>query len=898
MKPKKIIFLIVFLLLIQFGFSKQSFEKQSFKKQKKVMKRKRQKTIIAVKTDEPIKIDGVLNEKVWQTKGYDEFVQSEPIDGGKPTEKTLVWVAYDKKNLYVAAKLYDSEPSKIIKQLLPRDDHMSSDWLVFDIDPYLDHRSGYSFVVNPSNSISDRVLYNDGDKDRTWNAVWQSATKTDKEGWTVEMKIPFSQLRFKKQKKFIWGINFRRKIKRKNEEVSFVWIPKGERGYVSHFAVLKGINNIDSGVHLEIIPYTVGIAKFSEGKEGNPFATGHEFGGNIGLDMKIGLRSNLTMDLTFNPDFGQVEVDPAVMNLTAYETYFREKRPFFIEGASIFEFGRGGVNMDININFTTPQLFYSRRIGRPPKGHAKTKGYVKYPDRTTILGAAKITGKIGNNWNIGIINSITAKEYAEIDNNGVRSRQEIEPFSDYGVIRIQKEFNKGKQGLGFMATGAYRSFGDDENNLSSIMNKRSNTFGIDGWSFLDKNKNWVLSGWLAYSDITGSKERIYDIQRSPQHYFQRPDADYLTLDKNATTLKGFAGKFTLNKESGHLFVSAGMGFISPGFDSTDMGYQRAGDVINGSATIGFVEYRPGKILRNWFVAASSAKNYDFGGNKTEDMYIGMLNLTLLNYWGGEIMVGHSPGAFDKETTRGGPMMHKTGGWMFLGSIHSDNRKKIVFHLHSKRSVSKEMGHSSFLGGFILWKPKTNLKIMMGPNYRYNYKTAQWITSKKDNHMQDTYNTRYIFSDIHQKTISAWFRINWTFTPRLSLSAYIQPFISVGDYDKIKELAKPKTYDFNIYGENGSTIDFNNNKYLIDPDGSGPAQPFSLYNPDFNYKSLRGTIVLKWEFSPGSSFYLVWTQNRRDYQKNGIFSFKNDFFDMLKAPGDNIFLAKITYRWGV
>jgi hypothetical protein len=888
MKQKKIIFLMVFLLMIQIGFSKQ----------KRFGKKFKQKTIFAVRTDEPIKIDGILDEKVWQTKGYDEFVQSEPVDGGTPTEKTLVWVAYDNKNLYVAAKLYDSDPSKIIKQLLPRDDHMSSDWLVFDIDPYFDHRSGYSFVVNPSNSISDRVLYNDGNKDRTWNAVWKSATKTDTEGWTVEIKIPFNQLRFKKQKEFIWGINFRRKIKRKNEEDSFVWIPKGEQGYVSHFAILKGIKDIDSGVNLEIIPYTVGSAKFSEPKEGNPFATGHEFSGNIGLDMKIGLKSNLTMDLTFNPDFGQVEVDPAVMNLTAYETYFEEKRPFFIEGASIFEFGRGGINMNININFTTPHLFYSRRIGRPPQGYADTNGYVKYPDRTTILGAAKITGKIGNNWNIGIINSITAREYAKIDNDGVRSQQEVEPFSDYGVIRIQKEFNKGKQGLGFMVTGAYRNFGENNNNLSSIMNKRSNTFGIDGWSFLGKDKNWVLSGWLAYSDIRGSKDRIYDIQQSPQHYFQRPDVDYLTLDENATSLKGFAGKFTLNKEQGHLFVSVGMGFISPGFDSTDMGYQRAGDIINGSTTIGYIEYKPGKVLRNWFIAVSNAKNYDFGGNKIGDICLGMLNLTFFNYWGGELMVGHSPGALDKESTRGGPLMFKTGGWMFRANIHSDNRKKIVFHLHSNYSVSKQMGDSVSFGGFLLWKPMTNLRIMMGPNYNYTYNTAQWVTSIEDNYMKETYNKRYIFSNIHQKTISAWFRINWTFNPKLSLSAYIQPFISVGDYNNFKEFAKPKTYDFNVYGENGSTIEFNNNKYIVYPDGSGPIPSFSIHNPDFNYKSLRGTIVLKWEFSPGSSFYLVWTQNRQNYRNTGVFNFKNDFSDMLKATGDNIFLAKISYRWGV
>ncbi len=888
MRKSKIIVLVLILFISGFSFAK---------KQKKYAKKQR-KTLVAIRTTEHIKIDGILNEKTWtQNKGYDDFVQSEPVDGAKPTEKTLVWVAYDNKYLYVAARLFDSNPKGIITQLVPRDDRTSSDWFTLYIDPYYDRRSGYAFTVNPSNSIIDMVLFNDSGKDRTWNGIWESATKIDDKGWSVEMKIPFNQLRFKAKKEFVWGIDFRRKIRRKNEDDSFVWIPKGEKGFVSRFAKLVGIKGIKPRKQIEIVPYMVGKAVFSPSEEGNPFMTGHEYSGNIGVDAKIGLKSNLTMDLTMNPDFGQVEVDPAVMNLTAYETYFEEKRPFFIEGSNIFDsFGRGGISFNINMNFTPPNLFYSRRIGQGPEGDVNMEGYVKYPTMTTILGAAKITGKIGNNWNLGFINGVTAREYAEVDNNGERSKVQVGPLTDYNVVRIQKEFNNGKQGLGFISTGVFRNF-NDNNNLNDLYTDRANVFGIDGWTFLDNDKDWVLSGWIAYSDIKGSKESILSLQQSPQHYFQRPDADYLNIDENATSLKGMSGRILLNKEAGHLVLSSSLGFISPGFDSTDLGYQRGGDIINGSATIGYVEYRPGKIFRNWFIVFSNAKSYDFGGNKIGDIYLSMTNLTFSNYWGMELMAGKFVDSYSKDKTRGGPLMKSPSGWMFNFRVNSDSRRPWFLSLHSNFSLSKLSGDSFSLGGFILWKPVSNIKIMVGPHYSYNDNNSQWVTSIDDEYMEDTFFKRYIFSKIKQKTISAFFRINWTFTPKLSLSIYLQPFIAVGDYSEFKELSKPKSYDFNIYGENGSTIDFVDSEYIIDPDGEGPSAAFSIYNPDFNYKSLRGTFVLKWEFKPASYFYLVWTQNRNDYQNTGVFNFKNDFTDMLKAPGDNIFLAKISYRWG-
>ncbi|MCJ7611552.1 MAG: carbohydrate binding family 9 domain-containing protein, partial [Candidatus Aminicenantes bacterium] len=328
------------------------------------------KAVQAVRADAPVVIDGLLNDKAWQGPPRSDFIQSDPVDGGAPSEETQVWVAYDNANLYVAAFCRDSDPASIRALLGRRDDELDSDWFAVSLDPYFDRRSGFEFCVNPAGSIIDLALSNDVQEDSTWDAVWDWKTQVNAQGWTLEMRIPLNQLRFPKKEEYVWGINFKRTIMRKNERDGLIWIPKDQIAYVSRFARLEGIRDIHPGTHLEFMPYSVGQAQFKPAEAGNPFETGRSFLGNLGFDLKVGLKSNLTLDATVNPDFGQVEVDPAVINLSAYETYYEEKRPFFIEGASLFNgFGRGGVYMNANINWPAPNFFYSRRIGRPPQGY-------------------------------------------------------------------------------------------------------------------------------------------------------------------------------------------------------------------------------------------------------------------------------------------------------------------------------------------------------------------------------------------------------------------------------------------------------------------------------------------------------------------------------------------------
>jgi len=882
---KKIVTLLIFLICVTHGMfaARSAADKQQAR------------DLLAERCREAVKIDGVLNEAVWQGPGVEGFVQLEPDEGEPATERTQVWVAFDDKALYVAARMHDREPEGIVRLLGRRDDQVDSDWFVVSIDPYNDKRSGFQFGVNPAGSILDRTLSNDAWRDSTWDGVWESAARVDEKGWSVEMRIPFHQLRFRRQDEYTWGIYFQRKLQRRNEWAGLTWIPRKEDVFVSRFSCLKGISGINPGRHIEILPYLVGKAGYTPGEAGNPFDTGSAYLGNMGLDAKIGLLSNLTLDLTVNPDFGQVEVDPALINLSANESYYSEKRPFFIEGSSIFDFGSGGATSHIGADWGNPRFFYSRRIGRPPVGRVSSEGYVDIPDAATILGAAKLTGKPGRGWNIGMISAFTQREYADIDLYGARESAEVEPFAYYGVFRALKEFDSGRQGLGFMGTLVSRDLNDP--GLERQMPGGASSFGLDGWWFLDREKVWVLSGWWGTSRVTGTAAQIADLQLGFPHYFGRPDADHVSFDPDATSLTGWAGRVELNKEKGNFLFNAAMGAISPGFDVRDAGFQYTADVINAHVMAGYRSYKPGKVVRNWNLLLFTQRNYNFDGMKTgEQRLIAITNVTLKNYWSLYGQFSHNPGHWQNDETRGGVVIRCPAFNWFDFGVDSDSRRKLVVgaggYLRWGPDVSRQrQGYVS-----LRWKPSTNVSLQITPQYSFGRVGAQWVANIDDPAMIATAGIRSLFGDLYQHTITFPLRLNWVFTPRLSLQAYIQPFMAVGEYRGFKELARSRSFDFNHYGEGDATIVAGDGGYTLDPDGPGPVDPFRIDNPDFNFKSLRGTVVLRWEYRPGSVIYLVWTQNRADYSDPGDLSFGRDLGNLLSARGDNIFMLKATYRF--
>ena len=865
---------------------------------------------VRVGAAEPVVVDGRLDEAVWTASPpATGFTQNNPEDGSPATERTEVWVAYDDRALYVAALCHDADPAKIRRRLGRRDSNTDSDWFAVLIDPYFDKRSGYVFVANPAGAITDAVLSNDVNEDDSWDGVWENKAAVNDQGWAIEFRIPFNEIRFPKKDDYVWGVNFRRMIRRKNEESSFNWSPKGEPANVSRFARLEGIRGISPGRHVEFMPYTVAQARLRPEEEGNPFETGERALAGAGFDLKVGLKSNLTLDATVNPDFGQVEVDPAVLNLSAYETYYEEKRPFFIEGASLFNnFGRGGVFLNANINWPEPRFFYSRRVGREPQGYVTEDGYVRVPDRTTILGAAKLTGRIGEGWNFSFLNAATAREYAEIEQLGTRILEEVEPFSYYGALRVQKDIDEGRSGFGLMATGVARDLAGGEDGeggiLADILNKNAFSLAADGWVSLDKKKDWVVGGWVGATRVEGTVEDILRLQTSSVHYYQRPDATHVEVDPEATSLSGWGARLNLAKQTGNVLFLANVGALSPGFDPNDAGFQRGGsDVIQMQLLPGYQWTKPGKAFLNALLAGGWFRSYDFGGNKIWDGGLLMFEGQLRNFWRVNTMLAYNPDTMSKDHTRGGPLAVVPSGYQVDLAVTTDSRKRVVFELESSAYRRPRSSSEWYAGLSARWKPGSNFSLSVGPTIGFERNDVQWVTKVDDALMEATYGARYVFGRIDQKVLGSEVRLDWTFTPKLTLQAYLQPFIAVGHYDAFKELAAPATFDYSVYGAEGSAstiaYDGEGDLYTVDPDGAeGEAAPFEFGNPDFNYKSLRGTIVLRWEYRPGSLLYLVWTQNRADYANPGDLWLGRDLGDLFSAPGDNIFLLKVSYRWNM
>jgi hypothetical protein len=847
--------------------------------------------IQAVKTIQPVTIDGKIEEYVWTSQnGFENFIQRDPIEGATPTERTIIKLAYDEKYLYLGAIMYDSTPDSIMARLTRRDQWVDSDNIMLCLDPYNDKRSGYYFGLNAAGTQLDGVLYNDSWDDDSWDGVWEGKVHRNANGWTAEMKVPFSQMRFNQSDSMVWGINFRRVVARKNEEAFLVFVPKNESGFVSHFANLTGFENISGGGQLEILPYITGKAEYLQYEEGDPFHDGKSYIPGAGADFKMGVGSNLNLNATINPDFGQVEIDPAVINLSDVETFYQEKRPFFIEGSTIFDFGTGGARNYWGFNWGGTDFFYSRRIGRQPQGSIPDDvDYSDFPTGTHILAAAKLTGKLGESWNVGTIQNVTRREFAGISINGTQSEIEVEPLTYYGIFRGQNEFDNGQQGLGFISTLAVRDFDDER--LSDEINKSALTFGLDGWTFLDSSQTWVIAGWTGMSYLSGNKQRMVDLQQSSRHYFQRPDATHVEVDSIKTSMTGYAGRIVLNKQKGNFFVNTAFGFITPAFDVNDLGFLYRADVINWHAGAGYYWSDPTNIYRYLEIGCALFQNHDFGGNKTWEGFYHFGSLQFPNYYSANWNLGLYRETFNNNRTRGGPLTLNPAGYETTLSLSSDSRKDWVVGVGAG-TFRFDPSYDWFTELNLELRVMPNLSFILSPLYQRTYEFAQYVDTYDDPIATSTYGSRYVFAELNQQTLSASIRLNWTFTPNLSLQLYVQPLISAGDYTNYKELSEPGTYDFMIYGTDGSTFDSETN--TADPDGEGPAEPFEIDNPDFNVKSLRGNAVMRWEYLPGSVIYFVWTQTRSEAEEIGDFKFEESMTRMVAAEPDNIFMIKVTY----
>jgi Domain of unknown function (DUF5916)/Carbohydrate family 9 binding domain-like len=848
----------------------------------------------ALRASGSIALDGSLTEAAWsQARAVDGFTQREPDEGAPATERTEVRVIYDDNALYVGARLYDRTPDSVRAQLARRDRIISADRFLVFLDSYHDKRTGFYFGINAGGTLYDGTLYNDDWDSDTWDGVWEGKAMRDSLGWTAELRIPYSQLRFQRQKTHLWGINFKREIARRNESDYLVRTPSNGSGFVSRFIDLVGIEAVTPPPRLEVLPYVTTRAEYMSHEAADPFNDGTHLGAGMGADLKLGIGSNLTLDATVNPDFGQVEVDPAVVNLSDVETFFDERRPFFVEGANIFEYGYGGANDFWGFNWINPSFLYSRRIGRAPQAELPDDyDYSSVPSGSNIIGAAKLSGKIGD-WSLGALNAVTSREHAAFSLGSQRWRQEVEPLTYYGVYRAQREISGGRHGLGFIGTLTARSFEGPE--LRDELSSRATGFGVDGWTTLDKNAVWVVSGWAGASRVGGTAERMQALQENSVHYFQRPDAGYLGVDSGATSLTGYAARVSLNKQKGNWMFNSAVGVVDPDFEVNDLGFQFRGDQINSHLMFGHKWTRPGRVFRSWRLNLAGFRSYNYGGDVTwTGLFLTGL-YELKNFSTGRWFVAYNPSTVSDRRTRGGPLMINQPGVEWDFQLDSDPNKQWIygFGLHGNH-YRRGWEQSWSARAALEWKPGSRLSLRIEPQIEKTGTSAQYVDTFDDPLASNTFGHRYVFADLDQTTVSASVRLNWIFTPRLSLEVYAQPLLSSGSYTGFKELARPRSYAFNPYPDPMATAD--PDRIVVDPDGAGPAAGEEIDDPNFSLASLRGNAVLRWEYSPGSTLFLVWTQNRSDTESIGTFRTGRALDRLFGADGDNIFLIKVSYWW--
>ena len=848
----------------------------------------------AVRVDGTIAIDGRLDERSWTTAPVgQDFSQSFPRPGSAASERTEVRVLYDDDALYVGVRLFDQSPDSIVSQLARRDvADLFSDYVHVMIDSYHDKRTAFRFAVNPRGVKRDVLSYNDVFEDASWDAVWDVGTSVDSAGWSAEFRIPFSQLRFRNARagvEQLWGFQVMRDIARKQERDAWApWQPQDSR-FVSRFGTLVGIAGIRQPQRLEIMPYVSTRLTRAPGQSENPFFHANAMQTKAGLDVKYGLPAGLTLTATINPDFGQAEVDPAVVNLTAFETFFPEKRPFFVEGADVLRFGQ----LQGNNSFGFEQYFYSRRVGRAPSRGigGDTIAYVDIPDASRILGAAKVSGQIGP-WSVGLMDALTQREegqYRTIENE--RGSIVVEPATNYAVGRLKRNFRESQTTLGAMLEATLRGSGDSA--VNTLLRRRAIVGGADITHTWGK-RVWVMSGFIAGSAVNGTSTAIASTQRSSVHNFQRPDASYLDFDSTRTSLAGHILGFAI-QHRGSTFASAEIKQSSPGLELNDAGFQSRTDYRSIALALGRQNFKAGKVFRNSTVSGGTTQAWNFGGTPMTQIAYGGANAMLLNFWSGGFNIQASPKTFSDRVTRGGPLV-ENAPWAFTRVfVASDTRRPLWIGANASRDADTNGSRAYSYGGSVNVRPNSSIQLVLQPSFSTGHTSNQYVATRTDA-AGPTFGKRYIFATLDQKTLSMDTRLNWTMRTTLSLELYAQPFVSSGRYNGFKELARARSRAFAAYGvDDGSVVRARNEgTVVIDPDGAGSATAFVLSEPDFKVRSLRGNAVVRWEYRPGSTLFFVWQQNRSGQDSRGDFSFGRDAGEIFRERPTNVFLLKASY----
>lgn len=852
---------------------------------------------IRLADDAQIQLDGFLNEPVWRKAPVaTEFTQRVPNDGQPATERTEVRILYSDTHLYVGFIAYDSSPDSIMAPLFRRDGNQPSDWVYVSIDSYNDSRTAFTFAVNPRGVQKDVLYFDDTREDLLWDAVWDVRTQIHEKGWSAEIRIPLSQLRFSATDTHVWGVNFQRRIARKNE-IS-MWAPTSNRDsrIVSVFGKLNGISGLQNPKRLEIAPYMAGsLLRAPHPGNANPYYSTNQFSGNIGGDIKYGLTSDFTLTATINPDFGQVEADPAIINLTANESFFSERRPFFLEGNEIFRFG----STRTYSSFGNQVTFYSRRIGRAPQGHpgraVNDATFVDQPDHSTIAAAAKLSGKTETGWSVGVLNAFTLQENARYMTTGGEGKTiAVEPATNYFVTRVKKDLNGGNSNIGGFGSAVNRNIKGTY--FEDFLRSSAYLAGADfEHNFL--NHVWVASGSFSLSHIAGSPDAIALAQRSPVRYFNRVDSRRLDYDPDRTSLTGYSTQLSLQKQGGNdpFLGSLTYSEVSPGYEINDLGFGNRSDyrALNGGFVLRDISPKHFQYYDIWLFKSAG---WNFDGDLINRTYSSGGSVRFKNLWSANFNANYNMEIMGDRISRGGPVIRQPVRYNGEVNVNSNPNRIISYFFGTSQSRDVEGGYNSNFWGGMNIRAVSWMQLNISPAYMVQRNLYQYVRAVHDSGADQTYGNRYVFSEIDQKTLSMTFRLDWTFSPMMTLQTYVRPFISSGKYQNFKELSAPRTYDFEVYGKDKGNISLIDGEYVVDPEGDG-AHTFSFGNPDFNFRSVQANIVFRWEYRPGSTLFLVWQQQRSDFAGTGSFDLGRDLNEMFRAKPTNVFLIKASYWFG-
>lgn len=821
----------------------------------------------------PPAIDGQVDDPAWSQVAWSgDFLEHDPHRGEAPAQRTEFKILYDDEALYVAYRAHDTEPDRISSQTTRRD-WFPGDWVEINIDSRFDRRTAYSFTASVSGVRGDEYISQDGDNwDPDWDPIWFLETAIDEDGWTAEARIPLSQLRFSDLPEHVWGIQVTRRVFREEERSCWQAIPQDASGWVSRFGELRGITGIRPGRQLELLPYALTSAERFAEEDGNPFATGSDERLAFGLDGKMGL-GGLTLDLTVNPDFGQIEADPSEVNLSAFETFFSEKRPFFIEGNDIFEFPlapaiTGG-------SFTSDRLFYSRRIGRGPRHFPDEAGAsVDFPENTSILGAAKLSGKTQGGTSIGILESVTAREEAELDVDGARRQETVEPLTNFFVGRARQDLHQGRTVVGLLATAVHRKIDDDP---LRFLHTAAYSGGLD-LLHQTEDRRFYAEGNVSLSRVEGDAAAIRADQLASARYYQRPDADHVEFDSTRTSLSGHAGSLRLGKSGGGITrFQTGVAWRSPGFESNDLGFLRSADEINQFTWFSLQFNEPFSIFNRLQINSNQWTNYDFGGNNTSNAVNVNYNADLRNRWEFGSGLTREFEHISNTALRGGPSSRWPGAWETSWWVNSDQRHSVSVSLGGGYTFGDEDYTTSSNHWIdVTVRPSARLRFTVSPAYTVQENELQYFTTTG----AGTPEASYLFASLDQETADLTFRLDYAAAPDLTIQLYAQPFIAAGEYDAFKRITNPRAERYE-------------ERWELAPEEDRPGRG------DFGFRDFNSNVVLRWEFQPGSLLYVVWNQNRQGAD-DGLdarhpLSIGDDADRLFDVHPHDIFLIKVS-RW--